>query len=58
MAISGLHPWQKAIIAYGWKEKETPCDLIGLVSQYQPMETPDTPKAKVIKYTWAVLSAF
>lgn len=46
MAVTGLHPWKKAIITYGQKEKETPCDLIGLVSQYQPMDTPNSCKAK------------
>lgn len=46
MAVTGPQLWKKTIMTYGRKEKETPCDLIGLVSQYQPMETPNTRKVK------------
>ena len=46
MTVTGPQPWKKVKITYDWKEKETPCDLIGLFSQYQPMEASNTHKAK------------
>lgn len=47
MTVTGPQLWKKVMITCGRKEKETPCDLIGLFSQYQPMETSKTHKAKI-----------
>lgn len=44
--FTGLQSWKKVMIACGQMERETPRDLIGLFSQYQPMEAPNTDNAK------------